>query len=610
MNKLTSKVLITTAGLLLLGGSFYFGTTVIERQEDVVKLESEVVREFVNDLDYQGRVFPSDIRGLDYFEETYKMAGDVDRVDASSAIVAHHLLVSDQIARVFKSIGSDDVETVIIMGPNHFSSGVSPAQTTVGAWETPYGLVYTDDELVNKLVGDVEIVKDEFATFEIEHSIGAVTPFIAKSFPNAKIVPIVIHESLIPEEADRIGEYIAEHYKDTVVISSIDMSHNVPIAVQEYHDAVTRRTLAAGNLDLTLEIDANMVLRTMFEVNEQRGAQNWVEMYHGSSRLMNATKDWEENTSHTMGYFEKGEPVISSFASLHVVGDIMLDRDVRRLIDLNGVDYPWEKVGRYLMGSHRTIGNLEGTVSDRAGLYTVDPPFRFTFTPESVERMHELIDVVSLANNHSSDFASAGLAETKARLDELEIPWFGSYRSPVPRLDEDVNGIKLTYIGYHQFQPNLAELEDEIARADADGRFVIVFPHWGTEYIATPQANQRVLAERMVEAGADLIVGGHPHVAQGIEIVDGVPVVYSLGNFVFDQRLEQTYLTYTLGIIIEEDRVIMHLIPIDTRNSQPTPVGADIALRLFGSLADISSTELQPFIQDGVITIPYGQGTN
>jgi AmmeMemoRadiSam system protein B len=604
MKNLSKNIVLFTVGLFLFGGSFFVGFMFVVPASSEVGLVSSLTEAEVEDL-YDGVVFPSDFHNRAFFDQSYNKVGEYNRVNAKSAIVAHHLLVSNEIARIFSMIGSDRTKTVFIIGPNHFSSGVSPAQITTGAWETPYGLVYTDDEIVNELVAGLELVSDEHETFTIEHSIGAVTPFVARSFPNAKIVPIALHETLSDDEAVDLGAYIAEHYKNAVVISSIDMSHNVPIAVQEYHDYVTRRTIASGELEHELEIDANAVMKTLFAINKVRGTQEWHETYHGSSRLMGATSDWRENTSHTIGYFEKGEPDTVPFASLHVVGDIMLDRQVRKIINANSAGFPWENVGRYLMGSHTRIGNLEGTVSDREGLYTVDPPFRFTFTPESVIKMSEYIDVVSLANNHSSDFATAGLEETKRRLAEFDIPWFGSYREPTPIYDEDINGIKLSYIGYHQFQPNRDELVSEIKNAKADGRFAIVFPHWGTEYIAKPQNNQRELAKLMIDTGADLIVGGHPHVAQGIEVIDGVPIVYSLGNFIFDQTLPETFLTFTLGIIIEDDRVILHLLPINTQNSQPTPVNASIAQGLFNKLADISSPELRSSIKTGVVTIDY-----
>jgi poly-gamma-glutamate synthesis protein (capsule biosynthesis protein) len=165
--------------------------------------------------------------------------------------------------------------------------------------------------------------------------------------------------------------------------------------------------------------------------------------------------------------------------------------------------------------------------------------------------------------------------------------------------------MRLTYIGYHQFQPNIPDLEADIRAADEDGKFVIVYPHWGNEYIRAPQANQRALAQIMVEAGADLIIGGHPHVPQGIEVIDDVLVVYSLGNFIFDQQIPETWQAMTVGVIIDEEEVELYLMPVYTKNSQPVPSSDEAATKLFAELADLSSESLQLQIQSGIITLPY-----
>ena len=256
-----------------------------------------------------------------------------------------------------------------------------------------------------------------------------------------------------------------------------------------------------------------------------------------------------------------------------VIGDIMLDRGVRKQIDKAGdVGYPWQKMDRFLSGTDLVIGNLEGTVNEQASSYTYDPPFRFVFDPSYIKEMAKYVDVVSLANNHALDVGSAGELESNKWLDEFGVPWFGSYRHPTPRYDTEINGFKLTFIGYHAFQPAEDELIAEIKTSKSEGRYVIVMPHWGTEYSATPDSTEKRLAKLMVEAGADLIVGGHPHVAQGSEIIDGTEVVYSLGNFVFDQEIPETWTALTVGVIITDDETKIYLLPVATRYGQPVRI--------------------------------------
>ena len=298
---------------------------------------------------------------------------------------------------------------------------------------------------------------------------------------------------------------------------------------------------------------------------------------------MGATTDWKENTSHILGYFQEGDPVHDPFVSLHFVGDVMLDRGVRTKIEEYGVDYPWENVTRYLQGSTLRIANLEGTISEKESLMTHEPPFIFTFAPEFVEAIKPFIEVVSLANNHADDYGAEGEQETRDRLTDLGIEWFGGYNSSddVYRYDvcdEFGCDLEISLIGYHQFGFPIPDLTP-IIEAEA-GRFVIVMPHWGEEYVTAPQDHQREMATAMITAGADLIVGAHPHVVQGIEVVDNVPVIYSLGNFIFDQEFDETVKGMTLGVILGTDNATLYLSSVSTMGGQPTPMSDEEAEQL------------------------------
>lgn len=531
-------------------------------------------------------VFSYGYAAASLYESANETAGSIERTGARSAIVAHHLLVGDKIAQVFASLGTGEEKTVVILSPNHFSAGKSALQTTTGSWETPEGDLEVDEEAVEKLLASVPGLQDEPETFKTEHGVSAITPFVKHWFPNAKLVPLVIHDKATEEELATLALAIEEELSDAIVIASIDMSHNLPQHIQTYHDAVTERVIAQGFSDFDLEIDANDVLRTLFEVNRLRGDQAWVETHHGSSLAMGATSDWRENTSHILGYFFDGELVDNRFVSLHFVGDVMLDRGVRTKIDEFDVEYPWENVTRYLQGSHLRIANLEGTISEKESLYTHEPPFTFTFAPEFVEAMQPFVDVVSLANNHTDDYGAEGEQETRDRLIDLGMEWFGgsSTSEDVYRYDlcdQSDCTIKISLIGFHQFGFPIPDLTPIIKAEDQAGRFVIVMPHWGEEYITVPQDHQRQLAQAMITAGADLIVGAHSHVVQGIEVIDNVPVIYSLGNFIFDQEFGETTRGMTLGVILDDRNVTLYLSPISTLGGQPTPLSDEETAKLF-----------------------------
>lgn len=551
------------------------------------------------------------------YDSANDTAQDIDRTGARSGIVAHHLLVGDKIAQTFAALGTGREKTVIILSPNHFDLGRSPLQTTDGTWETPYGDVEVDTEVLQKLLGSgpdngflpnngsggVEQLWYEPDTFEQEHGISAIVPFVKVWFPQAKIVPIVIHDDVDATDIVDLAHTIQEAAPRALIIASIDMSHNLPEHIRIPHDEETLAAIERGDCGVycNLEIDANGVLDVLFWVNQLRGTQEWHMTHHGSSLAMGTTTDWRENTSHILGYFERGEPVDDPFVSIQFVGDVMLDRGVRQKSEAEGVDYPWRDVERFLQGAQVRVANLEGTISEDDRVATVEPPFQFTFAPEFIEAMKPFVDVVSLANNHSRDRDIDGEIETQKWLEDLELAWFGGYAAsePVYRFD----GVSI--IGYHQFGIRYPDLTPIIEREAQDGQFVIVYPHWGEEYIASVQEGQRELAIQMVEAGADLIIGSHPHVIQGIESIDGVPVVYSLGNFVFDQVEPGTDVGMSVTVLLYEDGGIIYLSPVETRDGQPTPLSDEDAQTIFQNIASLSSEDLVPHILTGVISFSY-----
>ena len=244
--------------------------------------------------------------------------------------------------------------------------------------------------------------------------------------------------------------------------------------------------------------------------------------------------------------------------SILFVGDIMLDRNIRKII--NEHETPKNFVSNFL-GNFKeenarydyVVANLEGPITENKtktyrddGSYTGLLHFTFpTSTPEILNILN--IKTISLANNHTDNFYNKGFQETKAYLDDAKIFYFGN-----PYNDREMESlgdifcekdICIGYIGYHEFtRDNDSErIEMEIQKFKANEKvdFVIVMPHWGTEYKTTSTENQKYLAYRWIDAGADMVIGGHPHVIEESEIYKDKYIYYSLGNYIFDQWFEE-----------------------------------------------------------------------
>lgn len=249
------------------------------------------------------------------------------------------------------------------------------------------------------------------------------------------------------------------------------------------------------------------------------------------------------------------------------VGDIMLDRGVKFHIERGGHDYkfPFLEVADRLNDADVVFGNLEGPVSDKGrdvgGLYS------FRFDPRVVEGLNFAgFDVVSIANNHIWDWGRDALVDTVSILESGGIVAVGAgkdeERANKPAIIE-VNGINLGFLAYITLYP-----EGLIARGDNPGvsnpdpeniilavknlrekvDVVIVSMHWGEEYQTRSNANQRELGRKIIDAGADLVIGHHPHVSQEVERYKDGWIVYSLGNFVFDQGFSEETMK---GLVVE-----------------------------------------------------------
>ncbi len=268
--------------------------------------------------------------------------------------------------------------------------------------------------------------------------------------------------------------------------------------------------------------------------------------------------------------------------TIQFFGDVMLDRHVRALIDENGggCDYPFSIIDPALGMADLKVINLEGPLTNNESASIKNNGMRFTQPMRCLIDIANRFQVVSLANNHMMDFGSAGYAETKKNLTLAGVKYFGDYyNSGNTYYIKEINGFKIAFVGWHEFggggtKTTAADIRKIKEKGLAE--FVIVMPHWGEEYKTVANENQRIVAKAFVDAGADLIVGSHPHVIQGVEEIDGKPVFYSLGNFVFDQYFEENVMNgLSLTLTLKRDKndgieMSYKLTPIRiTKNSQP-----------------------------------------
>ncbi|MEH3085751.1 MAG: CapA family protein [Xylophilus ampelinus] len=241
-------------------------------------------------------------------------------------------------------------------------------------------------------------------------------------------------------------------------------------------------------------------------------------------------------------------PAAPSF-SLVFAGDVVLDGALGRMVAA-GRD-PFAAVAPLLRADLR-LANLECVVA--TGGRRVDKLYAFRAEPRVLPVLRRHFDAVSVANNHSGDFGRAAFAETLDRLDAAGIGRFGGGRdlreAHRPLILERA-GLRIALLGYNEFMPRMFEAaadapgvawseDEQVVQDIADARrawgadLVIPVMHWGWENEVRAGPRQRRLARLMVDAGADAVIGGHPHVVQEVEAYRGVPIAYSVGNFAME----------------------------------------------------------------------------
>ena len=215
-----------------------------------------------------------------------------------------------------------------------------------------------------------------------------------------------------------------------------------------------------------------------------------------------------------------------------------------------------------------------------------DKQYTFRIAPSYVSVLNELgADIVTLANNHMLDFGRGPLTETLELLDREGISHVGAGENleEAKRLQTFREGDKtIGILGatrvipeyswtasshssglFSTYDPTL--LLEEIKKAKESCDFVVVYVHWGIEKSTEPEEYQRTLAHQYIDAGADAVIGAHPHVLQGVEYYSGKPVFYSLGNFIFSNSSYQTML---VRLLLQEEGIAIEAVPCVSEANQ------------------------------------------
>jgi len=293
-------------------------------------------------------------------------------------------------------------------------------------------------------------------------------------------------------------------------------------------------------------------------------------------------------TQNSENFTSQAQLTENETITIILVGDIMLDRGVEYMIKTEGKGdfrFPFLKIADELQKADILFGNLEGPISDKGT--KVGSIYSFRNDPKSIEGLTFAgFDVISLANNHVFDYGREALEDTLLRLKTAGIDYLGAgfnEKEAYSPIIKELNDTKIAFLAYTNLGPetwkageensgiawisenNLETIKRDIEKVKKESDILIVSLHSGEEYQKTPTQFQIEFSRAFIDAGADLVIGHHPHIIQPNEKYKDGWIFYSLGNFVFDQNFsEETMRGQILKVLIENGK-IKEVVPINIK---------------------------------------------
>jgi len=266
---------------------------------------------------------------------------------------------------------------------------------------------------------------------------------------------------------------------------------------------------------------------------------------------------------------------IPSLVTLGLMGDLGLGRMITQTAR-NKNDFSWSFSGlsSWLRQNDLNLANLESPIIENCPTLSLST-FTFCGDTRFLPQLQYHKFFFNLSNNHILNFGQDGLVQTKNYLREYSLPFVYSHQEATEFNLQTVNNISFGFIGFdltgtHSFDPE--HIKTLVVKYDSQVDWLIVSLHWGAEYLSRPEPWRLDLAHQLIDRGADIIHGHHPHVWQTPEVYQNRPIFYSFGNFIFDQNWSyNTSHSNIVRLVLSKDKIIsQETFPIEIRqNSRP-----------------------------------------
>lgn len=293
-------------------------------------------------------------------------------------------------------------------------------------------------------------------------------------------------------------------------------------------------------------------------------------------------------------------------ASIAVTGDVMFARKMPNVLSMDSS--PFSGVSDVTSNVDLLLINFENAATSSGDALKGDVPLKCDPSYVPLAKANN-VTVAGLANNHAIDYGITGMQDTLENLKSADITPMGAGNTEDEAhqaVVKDVNGRKVTILNYMDSEnfaeysyeampyangsnPGYSAYDSEDAQKQIaennDSDLIVAYLHFGNEYSNSPNENQVKIAHELIDYGADVVIGSHPHVTQGIEMYNGKPIFYSLGNFIFDQSNTATHSAYFVQIDLVNNTGECTVYPIYISNYLPQHMSPDDGTSLLSGLS-------------------------
>jgi len=238
---------------------------------------------------------------------------NIDSIKIKGGIVPHHLLAGEMIASFFKTISVEQPEVIVMIAPNHKGTGVKAVHTGSWSWQTPFGVLDADEEIIKSLI-DSNIADTNFDLLEEEHSIAGLVPYIKYYMPDSKIVPILLHGTYRLKDAQQLGQNLQNKLinenKKGLIIASVDFSHYLTLEKADEMDEVSIKAIKNRDISLIQNfnndyIDSPPSIITLLSAMDTVGAAHMEILDHSNSDRITGAKSNETTSYFTVIFYDK-----------------------------------------------------------------------------------------------------------------------------------------------------------------------------------------------------------------------------------------------------------------------------------------------------------------